>query len=158
MKTKRESDAEEICELRVAVRNVRFLVRQRANHVPQRAQRAVDEAGFLEGLAARPCERLPLTARQVDEVELRLPRDGDVRLDFLRFRPPHHGHFAGQVEREDRVGARGAHVHVGHAHAAVEQTLLDEVVRFRRRIHVQNRQVLHRHAVVLRQRFSDQWS
>lgn len=59
---------------------------QRANHVAQRAQRAVDEAGFLERFAARSGERLPLTAGEIDEMELRFPRDRDVRLDFLRLR------------------------------------------------------------------------
>ena len=51
---------------------------QRANHVAQRAQRAVDEAGFFERFAARPGERLPLTAGEIDEMELRFPRDRDV--------------------------------------------------------------------------------
>ena len=59
---------------------------QRANHVSQGAQRAVDEAGFLERFAARSGERLPLTAGEIDEMELRFPRDRDVRLDFLRLR------------------------------------------------------------------------
>ena len=51
-----------------------------------RNQRAVDEAGFLERFAARSGERLPLTAGEIDEMELRFPRDRDVRLDFLRLR------------------------------------------------------------------------
>ena len=36
------------------------------------------------------------------------------------------GHFAGQRQREDGVGARAADVQVGHAHAAVGETFVDE--------------------------------
>lgn len=132
MRRTSQSNAKQISELGIAVRNVGFLVCQRANHVPQRAQRAVDEAGFFEGLAARSGERLPLTSSEVDEVELRFPRDGDVRLDFLRLMGVSLANLAGEIEREDGVGAGGAHVHVGDADTAVEEALLDVVVRFGR--------------------------
>ena len=56
------------------------------------------------------------------------------------------------------MGARGAHVHVGDADAAVEKALLDEMIRFGRGIDVYDREVFDGHAVIFGGRLSDRWS
>ena len=53
------------------------------------------------------------------------------------------------------MGARGAHVHVGNADAAVEEALLDEMIRFGRGIDVHGREVFDGHAVIFGGRLSD---
>lgn len=55
------------------------------------------------------------------------------------------------------MGARRAHVHVGDADAAIEEALLDEMIRFRRGIDVHGREVLDGHAVIFGDRLSDRW-
>ena len=79
----RGEDSKKMRQRGVAVRHVIFPPCERAHDVSQRRQRRVDETRLAER-HSRGCRlRLALAARQVDEVELRLARDGNGVVDFL---------------------------------------------------------------------------
>ena len=67
------------------------------------------------------------------------------------------GHFAGQRQREDGVGARAADVQVGDAHAAVGETFVDEREGRGGGGHGENGQILHCDDAVLRGPFAEKW-
>ena len=83
LRDSRGNDSKKMGECGVAVRHVIFPPRERAHDISQRRQGGVDETRLAER-HSRGCRLgLSLAARQVDEVELGLARDGDGVVDFL---------------------------------------------------------------------------
>lgn len=96
-----------MCELGVAVGDVRLLLGQRVEDISERGQRFIDSHSLLQRGARDPRSVQTLRSCEIDEIES--PGQLDALLCVA----------GGEVEGEDGVRSAGALVHLGAGHRAV---------------------------------------